>query len=169
MIALYPGSFDPVTKGHLEIIRRALVFCPQLVIAVGENNYKQNVFSAEERMAMLKAALAENFSAAEVARIQVTSFTGATVHYAEKIGASLIVKGMRGQQDYSDEEKMAIVNRRLTRSVDTVYLMSDNDLRDVSSSAVREMAKIGIPAEKLDHYLTPAVRDALLTRLGPKK
>ena len=167
MIAIYPGSFDPITKGHLDIIRRALVFCPQLVVAIGSSASKQNLFSAEEREDMISQALQESFSSDEIARIRVCSYDGATVHFAEKIGASLLVKGMRGPADYAAEEKMIIVNRRLTKAIDTVFLMTENDLRDVSSSAVREMARIGIGADKLDHYLTPAVRDALLARITP--
>lgn len=165
MIALYPGSFDPITKGHLDIIRRALVFCPQLVIAVGKSAHKQNVFTVQEREEMIAQTLKDILSADEMKRIHVVSYEGATVHFAESIGATLIVKGIRNPKDYAHEEKMVIVNRRLTTKIDTVFLMTENDLRDVSSSAVREMARIGIPADKLDHYLTPAVRDALLVRI----
>jgi pantetheine-phosphate adenylyltransferase len=164
MIALYPGSFDPVTRGHLDVIRRALGFCPQLIIAVGSNLSKQNLFTVTERIEMIYGALNESFSPAELARITVTEFTGAVVYYAQQIGATLIVKGIRTQFDYAHEEKMSIVNRRLSDETDTVFLMADNNLRDVSSSAVREMARIGIAPEKFDHYLTTSVRDALLAR-----
>ena len=168
MIALYPGSFDPITRGHLHIIRRALRFCPQLVIAVGSNVSKQNVFTVTERIAMITETLQENLSTEEVARVKVTEFSGAVINYAETIGASLIVKGIRWQQDYTHEEKMAIVNRRLSDKIDTVFLMTDNDLRDVSSSAVREMARISLAPEKFDHYLTANIRDKLLTRINSK-
>lgn len=164
MIALYPGSFDPLTKGHLDIIRRALAFCPQLVVAIGSSATKQNLFTAEEREDMILQAMQESFSKDEISRVRVCSYEGATVLFAEKIGATLLVKGMRSQNDYAAEEKMVIVNRRLTKKIDTVFLMTENDLRDVSSSAVREMAKIGLAPQTLDHYLTPSVRDALLAK-----
>ena len=167
MRAIYPGSFDPITKGHLDIIRRALAFCSELVIAVGVSASKQGVFTPEERQALIHEALADTFSSSELSRLQVTSYSGATVHLAERYKAGLIVKGLRNPADYADEQKMAIVNRRLTREIDTVFLMTENDLRDVSSSAVREMARIGIPAHQMDHYLTPSVRDQLLARLAP--
>lgn len=164
MIALYPGSFDPVTKGHLDIIRRALVFCPKLVIGVGSNIAKQYLFDLKEREAMLRDALSASFGADDLARLDVVGFTGATVHLAEKVRATLVVKGIRTPADYAAEEKMVIVNRRLTTRVDTVFLMTENDLRDVSSSAVRELAKIGVAADKLDHYVTASVRDAVLAK-----
>lgn len=166
MIGLYPGSFDPVTRGHLDIIRRALAFCPQLVIAVGSNVSKQNLFTPDERADMIRQTIRDEFTPAEQARLDVRQFTGATVHFAETIGAQLIVKGMRSIADYGDEEKMTIVNHRLAPGIDTVFLLTRNDLRDVSSTAVREMARIGVGTAALDHYLTPMVRDALLARLG---
>jgi pantetheine-phosphate adenylyltransferase len=165
MTALYPGSFDPITRGHLSVIRRALVFCPKLVIAIGSNGTKQYVFNAQERIALIKDALQESLSPEEITRIEVTEFSGAVIHYAEKIGANLIIKGLRNSQDYADEERMVMVNRHLSEKIDTIFLMTENDLRDVSSSVVREMARIGIPAGKMDHYLTPSVRDKLLNRV----
>lgn len=167
MIAFYPGSFDPVTRGHLDIIKRALAFCPQLVIGVGQNITKMTSFSTPERVALLEAALEETLSPAEIARIRVEAYGGATVHYAAKIGANILIKGLRGAVDYSYEEKMAIVNQRLAPDIDSVFLFTDNTLRDVSSSVVKEMANAGVAADKFDHYLTPTVRDAVLSRLNP--
>lgn len=167
MITFYPGSFDPVTRGHLDVIRRALIFCPQLVIGVGYNITKATLFTAEERVALILSALKESFSADELARITVDSFSGATVDYAQKLGASVILKGLRGAADYAYEEKMAIVNQRLAPSLESVFLFTDNSLRDVSSSVVKEMATAGIATEKFDHYLTAGVRDALLARIPP--
>lgn len=166
MLGFYPGSFDPVTKGHLDIIRRALVFCPQLVIGLGENMRKQMLFTTDERISQINAAIKATFTPAEAERVTVTAYKGATVKYAIDIGAHVIVKGLRCTTDYSFEEKMTIVNRRLAPSIDTVFLLTDNSLRDVSSSTVKEMALAGLESSYFDHYLTPNVRDALLERIN---
>jgi pantetheine-phosphate adenylyltransferase len=165
MIAFYPGSFDPVTRGHLDIIQRTLVFCPFLVIGVGQNNRKKTLFSAEERVALLKGACEDVLGDEALNRLTIEAYTKPTVEEARKIGAKIIIKGLRGAADYAYEEKMGIVNRRLDNQIDTIFLFTDNSLRDVSSSTVKEMALAGISSEKFDHYLTPAVRDAVLERL----
>lgn len=165
MLAFYPGSFDPVTRGHLDVIQRALTFCPNLVIGVGNNMHKKTLFPAEERVQLLKKALQETLSAPQYERIVVESFDGATTAHAVTLGAQIILKGLRGAADYAYEEKMAIVNQRLAPGIDSVFLFTDNALRDVSSSVVKEMAMAGVPAVKFDHYLTPSVRDALLEKI----
>lgn len=168
MIGFYPGSFDPVTRGHLDIIKRALVFCPQLVIGIGYNIHKKTLFNTEERVALVQSAISEIFDADTLQRIHVEAFQGATVDHAAKIGASVIIKGLRGAGDYAYEEKMAIVNQRLAPDLESVFLFTDNSLRDVSSSVVKEMALANIPAQKFNHYLTADVRDALLQRMQSK-
>ncbi len=165
MIAFYPGSFDPITRGHLDIIRRSLTFAPQLVIGVGQNNSKSVLFNSAERTDLVNAALKEALTKAELAQITVRSYNGATVDAAQKIGATIVIKGLRGATDFAYEENMSIVNRHLAPDLETVFLFTDNSLRDVSSSIVKEMAVSGIPPEKFDHYLTPTVRDAVLGRL----
>ena len=166
MIAFYPGSFDPVTRGHLDIIQRALVFCPYLVIGVGQNTNKKTLFTAEERVELLRTACEDVLGDEALGRLTIEAYTTPTVTEAKKIGAKIIIKGLRGAADYAYEEKMAIVNRRLDNQVDTIFLFTDNALRDVSSSVVKGMAYAGIndPA-KFDHYLTPSVRDAVLERI----
>jgi pantetheine-phosphate adenylyltransferase len=165
MIAFYPGSFDPITRGHVDIIARTLHFAPQLVVGVGNNGAKTTLFNAVERVDLITATLKETLSREQLARVTVKSYAGATVDFAQKIGANIIIKGLRGAADYAYEEKMAIVNHRLAPEIDSVFLFTDNALRDVSSSIVKEMAGAGIPSEKFDHYLTPAARDALLMRV----
>lgn len=167
-IAFYPGSFDPITRGHLDIISRGLVFCSKIVIGVGRNVHKKTLFTAEERVDLVNATLRDHFSATDLARLTVTPFNGATVDYAQQVNASLILKGLRGAVDYSYEEKMVIVNQRLAPKLESVFLFTDNALRDVSSTVVKEMAYAGIVSDKFDHYLTETVRDALLARINPK-
>lgn len=166
MIGFYPGSFDPVTRGHLDLVRRALAFCPRVVIGVGQNGGKNYLFSLEERKNMLAAALQDFLTEDEKARIAVHDFTGPTVDHAAQIGAGILVKGLRNAADYAHEEQMVLVNRRLAPAIDTVFLFTENTLRDVSSSVVKEMARAGIAGDKFEPYLTPEVRDALLARVG---
>lgn len=165
MLAFYPGSFDPVTRGHLDIVQRTLAFAPQLVIGVGDNNKKKTLFTAAERVALIEQSLMEILPPETLKRVRVESYSGATVYFAAEIGATVLIKGLRGAVDYAYEEKMAIVNRRLNPDLDSVFLFTDNALRDVSSSVVKEMAGAGIAAHYFDHYLSAAVRDALLDRI----
>lgn len=164
MIAFYPGSFDPVTRGHLDVIKRALAFSPRLVIGVGQHAQKKYLFTAEERVALLERALDESLKPEARSRVSVASFDGVAVTEAAKRGANVMIKGLRGAADYAYEEKMAIVNRRLNAQLDTIFLFTDNALRDVSSSVVKEMAAAGVESDKYHHYLTDGVRDALLER-----
>lgn len=166
MIAFYPGSFDPATRGHLDVIKRILGFSPELVIGVGQHNAKKYLFSAEERVALLQSVLQECLSPDQLACVKVRHFDGPVVNAADSFGATVLVKGLRSAADYAYEETMAIVNRRLNPKIDTVFLFTDNALRDVSSSAVKEMAYAKIARDKYHHYVTDAVRDALLQRIG---
>jgi pantetheine-phosphate adenylyltransferase len=165
MIAFYPGTFDPITRGHLDIIRRALKVVPQLVVGVGQNNSKSVLFNSVERADLVNNALKETLSKGELAQISVRSYSGATVDAAQKIGATVIIKGLRGATDFAYEENMAIVNKHLASDIETVFLSTDNALRDVSSSITKEMVASGIAPEKFDRYLTPSVKEALLARL----
>lgn len=164
MITFYPGSFDPVTRGHIDVIKRALTFCPRLIIGVGQHAQKKYLFTAAERVSLLERALDESLKSEERSRVTIIAFEGATVTEASRRGASIMIKGLRGAADYAYEEKMVIVNRRLNAHLDTVFLFTDNALRDVSSSVVKEMAAAGVESDKYHHYLTDGVRDALLER-----
>ena len=133
--AIYPGSFDPPTRGHEDLIRRALAFCDRLVVAVAVNQNKQPLFSVEERLAMLAAITAGE------SRIEVTSFEGLLADFARTRGATLVLRGLRAVSDFEYEFQMALMNRNLSPGLETVFMVPSVDLTYLSSSLVREVAR----------------------------
>jgi pantetheine-phosphate adenylyltransferase len=150
-IAVYPGSFDPITKGHEDLIRRSLEFVDQLIVAVAVNVAKQPLFSLEERVTLIKTAVTD-------ARVEVQSFEGLLAEFAKKVGASVIVRGLRAVSDFEYEFQMALMNRNLAPKIETVFLVPAFDLTYLSSSLVREVARFGGDVSSLVH---PAVQQAL--------
>jgi len=139
-VALYPGSFDPVTNGHLDIVRRALAVFDRVVVAVLENPRKQALLDAPTRVQVLRDALAE---AGLADRASVTTFAGLTVDAVHANGASSIVRGLRAISDFETEMQLAHNNRKLAPDVDTVFLMTAVEHGYVSSSLVKEIASFG--------------------------
>ncbi len=154
-VAIYPGTFDPITMGHLDIASRALHLCDRLVIAVGDNRNKQPLFSIEERVEIIREALQGK---GLDGRIEVTAYTGLTVKYAEEIGASLIVRGLRAVTDFEWEFQLALINRTQNAEIETVCLMTSQEYSFLSASMVRELAMLG---GKLDGVVPPRVAEAL--------
>ncbi len=156
--AVYPGTFDPVTNGHLDLVERASRQFDRLIIAILRHDEKSPVFSLEERMQLLREA------AAPFANVEVDAFHGLLVDYAQKVGAGTIVRGLRALSDFEYELQMAMMNRRLAPDVETVFLMPSEAYAYLSSRLVREVARLGgdltglVPAE---------VVAALQRRLGP--
>jgi pantetheine-phosphate adenylyltransferase len=138
-IAVYPGSFDPITNGHLDIIGRARGLCDRLVLAVLVNAEKDPLFSVEERIALIR----ENVATGDGARVDVREFSGLLVEFAEKAGARMIVRGLRAMSDFEYEFQMALMNRRLAPRVETVFLMAKEEYSYVSSRLVKEVARLG--------------------------
>jgi pantetheine-phosphate adenylyltransferase len=136
-VALYPGSFDPLTNGHLDILSRARRLADQVIIAILENDAKKPLFSVEERSAMIREIVGEDPS------VTVRSFSGLLVGFALESGATLIVRGLRAVSDYEYELQMALMNRRLAPSVETVFLMANEEYSYVSSRLVKEVARLG--------------------------
>ncbi|HXM39220.1 MAG TPA: pantetheine-phosphate adenylyltransferase [Gemmatimonadales bacterium] len=155
-IAVYPGSFDPVTKGHEDLIRRSVEFVDQLVVAVAVNAVKEPLFSLEERVALIRQAVPDK-------RVDVQSFDGLLAEFAKKIGASVIVRGLRAVSDFEYEFQMALMNRNLAPKIETVFLVPAFDLTYLSSSLVREVARFGGDVSQLVH---PAVQQALKRKFG---
>ena len=135
--ALYPGSFDPVTNGHLDIIERSSRIFDHLTVAVLENTRKVSLFSMEERVHMLKS-IVKRFP-----NVDVKSYSGLLVDYADKAEAWIIVKGLRAVADFEHEFQMALVNKKLNSNVETLFMMSNNTCSFISSSAVKEIAAYG--------------------------
>ena len=136
-IAVYPGSFDPVTNGHLDIIHRALEFVDELVIAILVNPEKQALFTVKERMEMITNVLPENH------RIQIDQFDGLLVEYARKKNARVIIRGLRAVSDFDYEFQMALMNRRLEAQIETVFLVPAEQYSYVSSRLVKEICALG--------------------------
>lgn len=157
-IALYPGSFDPVTRGHEDLIRRALQLADQVVVAVAVNLAKQPLFTAAERVGLLRTALGDD------ARIVIDTFEGLVADYARKVGASVLVRGLRAAGDFDYEFQMALMNRQLLPGLETVFLVPGQGLSYISSSLVREVARFGGDVAPLVH---PAVHQALRTHFRP--
>lgn len=135
--AVYPGTFDPVTNGHIDLVKRGSALFGHLYVAVLSNTDKMPLFAVEERVAMLRQAL-RRFD-----NVSVTTFGGLLVDYAERLGASVIVRGIRAVSDYEYELQMAMMNRRLSSRVETVFLMPAEAYSYLSSRLVKEISKLG--------------------------
>jgi pantetheine-phosphate adenylyltransferase len=141
-VGLYPGTFDPITNGHLDIIRRALSLVDHLVIAIGVNASKAPMLSFEERAALIEAETAVMARKAG-ARVTVVSFSGLVVEAADEHGASLIIRGLRGAVDYEYEVQMVGMNRIMNPRVETVFLTASPETQFISSTLVRQIATMG--------------------------
>ena len=150
-IAVYPGSFDPITRGHEDLIRRSLAFVDKVVVAVAVNVAKQPLFALEERVALIRQCVRDQ-------NVEVRSFDGLLVDFARSVGASVIVRGLRAVSDFEYEFQMALMNRNLGPTLETVFLVPAFDLTYLSSSLVREVARFGGDVSALVH---PAVQQAL--------
>jgi pantetheine-phosphate adenylyltransferase len=156
-IAIYPGSFDPPTRGHEDLIRRSLLLTDRLIVAVAVNPAKQPLFTPEERLAMLRATTGGD------PRIEFVAFEGLLAQFAQRVGASVVVRGLRAVSDFEYEFQMALMNRQLHPALETVFLVPALDLTYLSSSLVREVARFGGDVSSLVH---PVVARALRDRFA---
>lgn len=156
-IAVYPGSFDPPTRGHEDLVRRSLALCDELIVAVAINASKQPLFSVEERLALLRTALGGD------PRVTLTTFDGLLADFARARRAGMIVRGLRAVSDFDYEFQMALMNRQLHPELETVFLVPAVDLTYLSSSLVREVARYGGDVSAFVH---PAVAAALARRFA---
>jgi pantetheine-phosphate adenylyltransferase len=136
-ICLFPGSFDPVTKGHIDIIQRSVALFDKLVIGVGINSNKQPMFSADQRVNWIKEVFAGD------PRIEVVSYEGLTVNFCKKIGAQFILRGVRYVSDFEYEKAIADMNRMLESSVETIFLPCTPEYSTISSTLVRDVIRNG--------------------------
>ena len=154
-VAVYPGSFDPVTNGHMDIIQRGLGIFDKIIVTVGRNPNKKTLFTVEERIAMIEEALGTD------PRVEVDSFTGLLVDYVEKSEAHCILRGLRAMSDFEYEFQLALINRRLKRQIETVFLMTGASWFYCNSGIVKEAAGLG-------GSVTGMVPDVVLKRLKEK-
>lgn len=163
-IGLYPGTFDPLTLGHIDIIQRAVALVDRLVIGVAINRDKGPLFSLEDRVAMIEAECAE-IAANVGGEIVVHPFENLLIDCAQDVGASVIIRGLRAVADFEYEFQMVGMNRALNSEIETVFLMADARRQAIASKLVKEIARLGGDVSK---FVTPQVRAALLARFGQK-
>jgi pantetheine-phosphate adenylyltransferase len=156
-LAIYAGTFDPITRGHEDIMTRSLEFVDRLVVAVATNVAKQPLFTLDERVDLVRAATADE------PRIEVRAFDGLLVDFARQVGASLLIRGLRAVSDFEYEYQMALMNRRLSSRLETVFMIPSLDTTYISASLVREVARFGGAVSELVH---PAVDRALRAKFG---
>jgi pantetheine-phosphate adenylyltransferase len=156
-VAIYPGSFDPITNGHVDILRRTLVIFDKVVVAIANNPRKAPLFTVEERAEHIRAAVGGD------ARVEVDAFEGLLVDYVKGRGSNIVVRGLRALADFEYEFQLAHMNRRLGVDIDTVFLMTSEKDFYVSSSLVKEVALLGGDVRGL---VPPAVETALRTRIA---
>ena len=161
---VYPGTFDPVTNGHMDIIARAARLVERLIVAVAANDGKAPLFALDERVAMLKSEIAR--LAPDVAtKIEVRQFDTLLVDFAEKAGARMIIRGLRAVSDFEYEFQMASMNARLNQRVETVFLMASDKHQFISSRFVKEIGRLG---GDIGHFVSPAVKEKVLRRFAEK-
>jgi pantetheine-phosphate adenylyltransferase len=157
VIAVYPGSFDPITLGHVDIIQRASRLYDRLIVAVAVNGSKTPLFTALERVEQIRQAVQH------LPNVAVDTFNGLTVTYAKDQNAAVLIRGLRAISDFELELQMAHTNKTLSNHVETVFLATSNEYSFLSSSVVREIAKLGGP---LDHLVQPHITHDLRQRFA---
>ncbi len=161
-VALYPGTFDPVTLGHLDIIARAVKLFDHLVIGIANNRSKTQAFTIQERIEMMQRESAP-LSGGERATIGVQTFDSLLIHFAREVGATVIIRGLRAVSDFEYEFQMVGMNQRLDPNIETVFLMADPRHQAIASRLVKEIAAFG---GDVSAFTTPAVAVALKKRFA---
>lgn len=150
--AIYPGTFDPLTMGHVNLIERGLNCFDEIVVAIAQNTAKRTLFTEEERLAHLHSVFGDN------PRVRIDSFQGLLVHYAERIEARAVLRGIRTVSDYEYEFQMALANKRLYAEMETVFMMTDAAYSYLSSTIIKEIARFGGSVEGM---VPPAIVEHL--------
>jgi pantetheine-phosphate adenylyltransferase len=158
-VGLYPGTFDPVTNGHLDIIGRAVKLVDKLVIGVAINQDKAPLFSLEERVEMLRVECRPKFDG----EIEVRPFDTLLMSFAEQVGAGIIVRGLRAVADFEYEFQMTAMNQQLNREIETVFLMADPRHQAIASRLVKEIARLG---GDIDSFVPPAIATAVRAKFA---
>lgn len=155
--AMYPGTFDPITLGHEDLVRRAARLFDKVVVAIAANPAKAPMFSLEERVELAQAALSD------VPNVEVSGYDGLTVEFAQDRGLRVILRGLRAVSDFEYEFQLANMNRHLAKDVETAFLTPKETYNFISSSLVREICSMGGDISK---FVSPVVNDALMKRVG---
>ena len=174
-VAVYPGSFDPITNGHVDIIQRGAHLFDRLIVLVAVNSEKQTLFTLEERLDLIRVSLARH---AELSRIQIETFQGLLVDYVERTGAVAILRGLRAVSDFEYEFQMALMNRKLSRRPETLYLMTGANWIYISSRIIKEVVSKGgcvnglvpdvVEARLKEKFQSFVQRQMAMPQLGPE-
>ena len=156
-IGIYPGTFDPITKGHIDVVKRSLKIVNKLFIAVSNDYSKDYLFSVEERVSIIKNSLFKDLSFKKKS-IEVLPFNTLTTYFCSKHKASIIIRGLRAASDFEYEFQLAGMNRQLNNKIETVFLMSDPDKQVISSKFVKEIAKLN---GNINNFVTKSVKRAI--------
>ncbi|HTT79588.1 MAG TPA: pantetheine-phosphate adenylyltransferase [Stellaceae bacterium] len=162
-IGVYPGTFDPITNGHIDIIRRALHVVDRLVIGVARNDAKGPLFTTDERVQIVRDEIAELDNGNGTSRIEVVPFDILLMSFAESVGAGIIVRGLRAVSDFEYEFQMAGMNARLNANIETVFLMASDRYQFISSRFVKEIGALG---GDVSHFVSPRVAERLVARFN---
>jgi pantetheine-phosphate adenylyltransferase len=157
-VGVYPGTFDPITLGHADIIRRGAKLVDRLIIGVTTNMSKSPMFTPEERIAMVE----RETKSLGIENVEVVGFDALLMRFAEKQGATVIVRGLRAVADFEYEYQMAGMNQQLNAGIETIFLMADVSLQPIASKLVKEIAMFG---GDISSFVSPAVRDDVLARI----
>ncbi len=156
-VGIYPGTFDPITNGHIDVIKRSLKIVSKLIVAVSDDNTKDYLFSAEERVSIIKNSLYKDLKFT-TQRLKIIPFNTLTTTLCSKYKATIIFRGLRAVSDFEYEFQLAGMNRQLNKKIETVFLMSDPDKQVISSRFVKEIAKLN---GKIDEFVTKSTKKAI--------
>lgn len=162
-IAIYPGTFDPMTNGHLDIVGRAVKLVDQLVIGVAANSAKRPLFSQAERVRLVEEVIK---GVGRNGEIKVVPFDKLLIHFADEVGATMIVRGLRAVSDFEYEFQMAGMNDRLNKNIETVFLMAEATHQAISSSLVKEIARLG---GNVSEFIPPIVEKELFAKFASSR
>jgi pantetheine-phosphate adenylyltransferase len=164
-IGIYPGTFDPVTNGHMDIITRATKVVDKLIVSVAEHTGKDTLFSLDERLGTVQNEINSLGSVAE-SEIEVCSFNSLLMEFAENVNATVIIRGLRAVSDFEYEFQMAGMNARLNNEIETVFLMASDSHQFIASRFVKEIGRLG---GDISHFVAPRVRDKVVQRFNELK
>lgn len=155
-LAVYPGTFDPITYGHIDVVLRAAQLFPRVIVLVARNTSKTPLFTDAERLAMIRSVFRRH------RRVTVDAFDGLLVDYARRVGATALIRGLRAVSDFEAEFQMALTNRKLSPALDTVFLVPDEKYTYLNSTIVREVARLG---GDVSDFVPPVVRRSLRAKI----